>query len=284
MLIRFARTGGGLLLGALLLGGGATARAQTPSSSGGSIFFLLPSNGRLEVGSEVRGGLSAADYRGPNDAHLDAWELEGRVGDAVTVDLIASDLDGYLYVVGPGFGETLSDDDGGAGCNARLSFTFLESGTFRVVASSTAGSRTGVYTIRVSAQPEPIDEYGCGEQNPAALRELPTGDRRVTVGESVTGTLSNADPMMPGSDRRVQAWALDGMAGQTVTITLTSAAFDSYLYVVGPGIGVQSDDDSAGELNAQLTVTFPESGAYRIIATSVSSGASGAYTLDVRRQ
>ncbi len=283
MLARIARAGGGLLLGALLVGSADPAQAQTPSAGGGSIFFLLPSNGRLEVGSEARGGLSAADHRGPNDAHLDAWELEGRVGDAVTIDMTSSDLDAYLYVVGPGFGETLSDDDGGAGCDARLSFTFLESGTFRVVASSTSSSRTGVYTLRVSARPEPIDDYGCGEQNPAALRGLPTGDRRVMVGESVTGTLSNADPMVPGSDRRAQAWLLEGRAGQTVTVTLSSEQFDAYLYVLGPGIGVQSDDDSAGELNAQLTVTFAETGSYRIIATSVSGGASGPYTLDVRR-
>ena len=282
MRARFARSGGGLLLGALLVGAPSTVLAQTPSSGGGSIFFLLPSNGRLEVGSEARGGLSAADHRGPNDAHLDAWELQGRVGDAVTIDLMSTDLDTYLYAVGPGFGETLSDDDGGAGCDSRLTFTFLESGTFRVVASSAVGSGTGVYTIRVSAQPEPIDDYGCGELNPAALRALPTGDRRVTVGESVTGSLSSADVTLPDGDRRAQAWALDGQAGQTVTVTLASEQFDAYLYLVGPGIGVESDDDSAGDLNAQLTVTFPQSGTYRIIATTISSGATGGYTLDVR--
>ena len=106
----------------------------------GSILTLLSTEGRsLSVGQEVTGALSSSDPRAPDDALLEVWSLEGRAGQRVTIDLYSSDFDAYLYLVGPGFDETLRDDDGAGGCDARLATTFLENGTFSVVASSQDG-------------------------------------------------------------------------------------------------------------------------------------------------
>jgi hypothetical protein len=277
-----SRRAGRLFLAALVSLVPAAIGAQAPGS-GGSVLMLLPSNGRLEVGAETRGALSAADFRSARDTYLDAWDLEGSAGDSVTVDVLANDFDAYVYVTGPGFAETLSDDDSGEGCHARLTFTMLESGAFRVVVSSSSSRQTGVYTVRVSERPPEITDYPCGGVNPAVLLGLATGTRTVAVGDSVTGMLSSSDPTI-STGRYAQAWSLQGRGGRSVTITVTSEAFDTFVYVVGPGLEPQSDDDSAGELNSQLTVTLPQDGSYRVVVTSAGSGGTGAYVLRVAPQ
>lgn len=260
-----------------LLGAPRLAEAQ----AGRSLFELLDAEGELTVGAEVRGALSAADIRGPDDSYVEAWALEGRAGESVTVDMISDDLDAYLYIVGPGLGETLRDDDSGGACHARITFTFLENGTFHVIASTTGAQLTGPYLLRVSDTPGPTADYACGSMNPALFTDLPTDGRTLALGDVVSGNLTAGSPTL-GDGRRAEAWVLEGRAGESVVVILESSAFDAYLYVTGPGLGdVLSDDDGAGELNSRLTFTFPTDGAYLVVASQLSGGATGAYTIRV---
>jgi serine protease Do len=260
-----------------------TAAAQAGQRSGGSVLWLPPAAGKLAPGADARGSLSSADYKAPNDAYFDAWELEGQVGGSLTLDLKSDDFDSFLYVVGPGLEETLSDDDGGGGCHARITLTFLEAGTFRVIATSAGAKERGVYTLRASATPEPVVEGECGGPDPAALRDLPTADRRLRVGDRVTGALASTDRELPDGTH-AQAWALEGKAGETVNVLLESDDFDSYLYLTGPGIASpMKDDDSGGELHARITVTFPETGTYVAVVNTATKGATGVFRLSARR-
>jgi hypothetical protein len=250
------------------------------AGQGTSVLVLLPTEGRtLSVGGEYTGALSTADYRSPEDYLLEAWEMQGRAGTTVTVDLESDQFDARLYIAGPGLAETLQDDDGGGGCDARITFTFLENGTFRVVASSYG--ETGTYTVRVSERPEPAPTYGCGEVNPATLLSLTTEDRTLELGSLEAGILGPASPTI--ADGRVaQAWALTGEAGEQVSVVLESDDFDAYLYVVGPGLSdVLSDDDGAGSRNSLIQFTLPTAGPFTVVATSFSSGSFGPYTIRV---
>jgi hypothetical protein len=70
-----------------------------------------------------------------------------------------------------------------------------------------------------------------------------------------------------------------------VTIDLISNDFDSYLYLVGPGLsGAQSDDDGGGACHSRITVEFPEAGQYRVIVSSLGDRQGGGYTLRVSRE
>lgn len=251
-----------------------SASAQTAS-----ILTLLEVEGRLEMGSETQGTLSSSDVLSTRDNYLDAWALEGRAGDEVVIDLISEGFDTYLYVVGPGLDGMLFDDDSGAGCNARIAFTFLENGTFSVVASSSVARQTGVYSLRVSASvAEPA--YSCGGVNPLTLASLPTVGRTLEVGDVMFGQVTLGVDVIDG-DRAAQAWTIDGRAGESVTITLESDSFDAYLFVIGPGISEpMTDDDSAGSGNSRLEIQFPADGTYTVVATVLSSG-SGPYVLRV---
>ena len=255
---------------------------HTVQAQGRTLLDLLEPEGELTVGAEVWGALSAADVRDGRDAYVEAWTLEGRAGESVTVDMISDEFDSQLYVVGPGLGETLSDDDSGGACHARITFTFLESGTFRVVASSSSSRQAGPYTLRVSETPGPTAGYSCGGMNPALLTDLPTDGRRLALGDVVSGSLTGESPTI-GDGRRAEAWLLEGRAGASVVVILESDAFDAYLYATGPGLGeVLSDDDGAGELNSRLTITFPVDGDYLVVASHVG-GMTGAYTIRVEQ-
>ena len=260
----------------------ALAAPSTASGQGGSLLTLLPTEGRsLTVGAEETGALSTADMRSPEDSYLEAWELSGRAGQSVTIDLLADAFDPRLYVVGPGLPETLTDDDGGDGCNARLTITLLETGAFTVVASSLGARETGTYTIRVSDRPGAPPSHGCGEVDPGAIEALPTEGRVIRLGSVVTGRLGLGSQTVQDG-RPAQAWQLEGRAGQRVSIMLESDDFDSYLYLAGPGLdGVETDDDGAGDLDSLIEITLPADGSYRVVAAALSSGSTGAYTLRV---
>ena len=89
------------------------------------------------------------------DGRRTVWEIEGRAGDHVTVDLRSEDFDAMLLAVGPGLPATLQDDDSGGRCDARIELRFLEDGVYRVAATTVGTNTVGVYTIRVSTEAAP---------------------------------------------------------------------------------------------------------------------------------
>ncbi|HEY9648739.1 MAG TPA: pre-peptidase C-terminal domain-containing protein [Chroococcidiopsis sp.] len=77
-------------------------------------------------------------------------------------------------------------------------------------------------------------------------------------------------------------YTFSGTAGQSVTITMTSADFDTVLSLVGPdGQDVAFNDDYARSLNSTIVVTLPSTGSYKIVARSFS-GNGGRYSVTVR--
>ncbi|MGE0158001.1 MAG: hypothetical protein AB7T31_01245 [Gemmatimonadales bacterium] len=274
--MRFPR---GVLVGGVvcaLLPGAAVAQDR-------SIFSALDVGGRVVAsdGAPARGTLSGDDLIATGGRRIQVWRLDSSVGDALQVDLRSGDFDPYLYVVGPGLGEGLSDDDGGDGLNARLCLVVDEPGEYRVVASSLS-SATGGYTLEVRARPG-VSDGPCPEEATAApadvqdLADLPTEGRTLAVGVAGEGSLSASDPTVLGAP--AQAWALEGVAGESRTVDLESDDFDAYLMVEGPGLDEWLyDDDGAGRCNSRITIEFPATGTYRVVASTLGSGA-GAYRL-----
>jgi hypothetical protein len=132
----------------------------------------------------------------------------------------------------------------------------------------------------------------CDRGRPAAtegrtreLTERPTRrgpTRTISVGETVSGRITD-DAEMHSDNTPVDWWEIEGREGQTVTIDMESDAFDAFLLLRGPGATSESDDDSGGNCNPRITITFPETGTYRIGANTVSGRARGAYSLLVTR-
>ncbi|MEM6838608.1 MAG: tetratricopeptide repeat protein [Cyanobacteria bacterium P01_C01_bin.120] len=101
--------------------------------------------------------------------------------------------------------------------------------------------------------------------------------------QTVTGRLDENSQILSDDGSYYNIHTFEGMAGETISIEMVSAAFDTYLILVGPdGVTVVQDDDSGGNTNARIVTTLPSTGPYQIIANSYSSGETGEYTLTWR--
>ncbi len=232
----------------------------------GSALTSLPTDGReLTLGQPGWGRLSGQEVTIGESRPVQAWTPQGRAGERATVRLESDDFDSYLFAYGPGMGEALTDDDSGGGLNSELTLDFHETGTYWIGAGALSMGSTGAYSLTVT---ESIRMDG-----------LDTGGRVLRRGAPPVGTLSGVDPTIEG--KPVQAWAFEAAAGDIVTIDMMSDDFDSYLYVVGPGLESLENDDGGDGLNSRLDVTFPNDGTYRVVASSLG-GSLGTFTLRVR--
>ena len=117
----------------------------------------------------------------------------------------------------------------------------------------------------------------------AAALALPVrAQQQIPIGTSITGQLTQYDPVM-SDQTHYKIFTFQGTAGQTVTIDLMSADFDSYLYLKDQnGNAIAHDDDSGGGRNARIIQVLPYTGMYQIVANTVGRGEVGAFTLQLR--
>lgn len=252
-----------------------------------SILMLLPTEGRtLAAGYEQAGTLGADDYALPGGQHVQAWELKGRAGEGLVLELLSEEFDAYLYLMGPGLAEAVTDDDGAQGCSARLDVVLPADGPYLVVASSISGEG-GTFTLKAANEAGPRQDgddcsfAGGGDGWGWQVEDVPTDGRMLVDGDVVEAELMQGGFTLPDGSPAL-AWGLLGTAGMTLTIDMESEAFDAILYANGPGLeSMAVDDDGAGGCNARLTLTFPEDGEYRVVASSILSSASGPFALRV---
>ncbi|MDH5492279.1 MAG: hypothetical protein OEY14_10030, partial [Myxococcales bacterium] len=103
-------------------------------------------------------------------------------------------------------------------------------------------------------------------------------------GESLLEQIGALAAAPPGAAPMRTAYEVPVQLGDRVLIVLRSSAFDPVLIVTPPGGETLSNDDFAGRRDeSRLTVLAPMAGSLKIIATSVSPGASGPFELSVRR-
>jgi hypothetical protein len=269
--------------------------AQEPRS----VLTLLPTEGReIVLESEQAGVLSEGDPFSTVGVLLQAWRYQAQGGETVTFDVLATDFDAYLYLLGPSLAYPLGDDDGAGGCDARITYTFPEAGEYRIVVSEAIISDGGSFLLRAMQDPSPpsgelcldldfeTDFFGDESDGLSGGPELP-GDlsaegRILLVPGTVEGIL---DPFMPGPRGSrggvLQAWAVTLEVNQTVTFDLISDEFDAFLYVTGPGLAAPLWDDDGGDgFNSRLTFTAPVSGTFLVVASSFEEDAGG-YILQV---
>ena len=268
------------LLPVVVLGTPSLADAQTRS-----IFSVLDTQGRsVAPAMAADGELSEQDVLSAGGRRVQVWSLSAAPGSNVQVDLRSSDFDSFLYVVGPGLGEGLRDDDSGDGLNSRLCLSLDEVGEYRLVASSLSGG-TGAFTLAVSEISG--DTNGtCANAGRADeitdISALPTEGRVLTWDDEVEGVLGADDPVVFESP--AQAWAVEGQQGASFSVDLRSDAFDAYLMVQGPGLDEWlDDDDGAGRCDSRITFDFPETGTYRVVVSTLDAF-GGPFALSAARE
>ncbi|MEM1280004.1 MAG: AAA-like domain-containing protein, partial [Cyanobacteria bacterium P01_H01_bin.152] len=180
----------------------------------------------------------------------DAYQFEGQSGQEVDINMTSEDFDPYL-VVQDAAGETILEGFSG------LITLLPASGTYTVLATHEGGEpMLGDYELSI---------------NTAAFNAPPILQE--------TATLTDRDEMVEGTFQHV--YEISGEAGQEVVIVMASEEFDTLLGLEtldGEVIDF-NDDYVASSRNSKLTVELPDSGTFRLIATTYGTGETGTYRL-----
>jgi len=237
---------------------------------------------RIAAGQTLSGQLTGSDFLREDNTYVDPYVYQGRAGERITITLRSGSFDSWLVVRGPG-GLDEHDDDGAGGNDSRLTVTLPQSGRYLIAANSVGQRDTGPYTISVQSGNGGVVGPGpsTGGRGIAITdlnwRRLPA----IAAGRTVTGRLTTTD-VLRDDNTYMDGYVYQGRAGERITITMQSSAFDSWLVVNDPnGPLYEHDDDSGGGNNARLTLTLPHAGPYVIVANSVSQS-TGAYVLSIQ--
>ena len=78
-------------------------------------------------------------------------------------------------------------------------------------------------------------------------------------------------------------WQFSGTSGQSISIDMTSTAFDTYLILIDPsGTPVAENDDiSASSTSSRIGFTLNATGTWTVVANSFAAMQSGNYTLSL---
>ena len=108
-----------------------------------------------------------------------------------------------------------------------------------------------------------------------------TDSLSITSGNSINQSLTTSDATDAGG-HYFDDIEFCGTSGQTVTIDMYSADFDTYLELYPPSsctTAATSDDDSGYNTNSRIVFTLTQTGTWTIKARSFSAGVTGSYTV-----
>ncbi|MEO0536417.1 MAG: trypsin-like peptidase domain-containing protein [Cyanobacteria bacterium P01_A01_bin.123] len=226
----------------------------------------------IEVGeSFVPGQLDDSSSVLPVDSsYFNVYSFEGQAGQSITIDMVSSEFNPYLILLSPVGRSIEQDNDSGGNGNARVTIQLPDNGTYLVLANSYQAGETGNYQLRVTEAGNNTSSTATNPSDTYLLQEQ--------------GTLAEGDDRL-GDDSLFDTYTFQGEAGQQVTVTMESPDFDTFLVLLDPsGQPIADNDDivAGSNLNSQITITLPQSGAYRIIANSYDASGQGRYLLTVR--
>lgn len=210
------------------------------------------------------------------------YVYHGRAGERITVTLRSSDFDAYLGVGRPA-GESeaflMQDDDSGGGTDARLTLQLPEDGPYGILVNTLSAGEQGRYTLHVQpAGSEPVTMTDPMIFSPATLGSA----EPVGAGHTVIGALDESSNLLQDGSR-FDAWRYSGTAGERVTVRMRSEYFDAFLKIgyAGAPDSAEWDDDGAGGTDARISTVLQRDGELVIVASSLSAGEGGRYTLTV---
>ena len=239
----------------------------TSASPGQTGTYRLIIDGATQRGGGLnfRGQLATGDESLSSGEYFDTYEFEAAAGDQLEITMQSTDFDSYVILVPPS-GENAENDDaenGASWLHSRLDYSCRSAGTYTLIATSAQPSERGAYSLSV---------HGSSDSRPG--NGASTGDVR-------TGRLEAGDEVYEDGSF-VDFYTLSVEAGQTVSATLSSTDFDSWLQLELPedqGGALYNDDISNETLDARIVHRFTQAGDYRFGATTRSPGTQGAYTL-----
>jgi len=220
----------------------------------------------LALGATATGSLASSDCRLSDGSYIDFYATTVPTAGTYLFTQSSTAIDAFIAV----FGSTgvligLNDDVAQGTTNAALK-AILPAGSVELGATSLEPEETGSYTVSFAASPAGITNCE---------------DVFLVRGSSTTQQLQTTDCVLPNT-AVADDYFIFVEADQSITVTMASAAFNTYLEVWStPTTRATFNDDNGTSTDSRLTFTSTNSNLYLVRATSAAPGASGAYTLVV---
>jgi hypothetical protein len=196
------------------------------------------------------------------------FTVDFKSGHNYKIDMVSKEIDSYLRLEDPTGKELAKDDDSGGFVNARISFACRMDGAYRIICTTFYGG-TGPFSLSIQ------------ETVIARLAELEMKDGMAKVEATLTGK-DATDAVLTHSVCKIYAIKL--AKGKSYQIDMMSKDLDSFLRLEdSAGKELAKDDDSGGNHNARIQFECPDSGEYRIIATTYFGG-MGSFSLSVQEK
>jgi hypothetical protein len=246
-----------------------TVTSYDKGETGGyTLSMNVGPNEALAARVDHSGRLESGDATLESGELYDSYEFMGTPGQRVSIELRSTAFDTYLILQDPAGEQTENDDaaDGSDTGRSSIEAELAEAGTYRVLVTSYENGESGAYSLSIAPSAAPA---------PATRRDVPT----LTVGGAVSGELDASDAKFEAGEYH-DTYIFDGDAGQAVHLELASGDFDTYLGLVTPSGEEIANDDFEGDTDRSvIELTLPESGRYRVQATSYAAAETGRYRL-----
>lgn len=229
------------------------------------------------LGTNVNGTLASTDCRSPlkPDSYTDFYRVTLPQAGTYLLSESSLTIDTFMLLLNTDGTLIGANDDVGASTDSRVK-AILPAGDYLIGASSFDPNTRGSYAMASASTTAGVTcEVVFAVPGIITPQNLEAGD---CEGPSfrATGT--------PGNGTRYDPYIIELTAGESITITMTSSALDSYVEIFGgnPLTRLAFNDNSGAGQNAQVTFTAPAAGPYFVSATSTTVGATGAYALQIQ--
>ena len=222
-------------------------------------------------GEPLAGTLTPNSGRLSDGSFFNTYQFTGQRGEQVVIEMLSREFDTYLILLGPDGSQLAQDDDSSGSTDARITITLPQSGPYTVIANSYRGGATGRYALQARSLRRPSPGNPPSAPNNALVRY-----------EGILAPGAQVSRLPDGS--LYKEYTFQGTAGQTVTLTLESTDFDTYLILLdarGQKLA-ENDDVRPGTTDSQLTLRLPRSETYRILVNAYDRRGQGRYRLTIR--
>jgi hypothetical protein len=223
--------------------------------------------GDLACGKSIAGSLAAEDCLLPDDgSFIDLYRVEVAETSTVRVSITSAAFDTFVFVFDSQCNVIGVNDDCFDGTLDSCIAGDLPPGTYFVGVNSFEPGMMGAYQVSVTCAAGTL----CDQCPPSPIE----------CAKPIQGSLSAKDCTLATDGSSLDLYRLELPEAGEVALSLTSTAFDTFLFVFDESCAViaQNDDCTEGDLNSCLRMTLP-AGVYHIAANSFSSGQFGDYTL-----
>ena len=246
-------------------------------SSGPRVVELCTDIAPHTLGTNVNGTLASTDCRSPlkPDSYTDFYRVTLPQAGTYLFNESSLTIDTFMLLLNADRTLIGANDDAGVGRDSRVK-AILPAGDYLIAATSYHPDITGSYALASASTTAGV-----------------TCEVVFAVPGIITSQSFDADdcdgPFIrpagtPTNGTRYDPYIIELTAGQSITVTMTSAAVDSYLDIYGgdPLTRLAFNDDSGSGQNAQVTFTAPSRGPYFVSATSSTVAATGDYALQIQ--